>query len=608
MKNAIIEKKSFKNLQSDYPQSYQDFEIIDIKIKDEEFIKLNNHEKFSLLLNERRKKFKTHYKRIIEENRIIHQRYYNERAILIQKIWRGYYSRKVIFDFYAYKQYLKDVTDYTYKVNEEIKRHAEEQRKQMESVFLENEEKRRKQLAGKIHHIISTKMIDGVCKYQNMELDRLYQEKLYEQELRKVGILPPETLDDINGDHEYDNNKTVNSMINSNYSRKIKFGSRLKPSGKTFTSCIPIPVSKNKFNSSSTSSKLLNSKSKSKSKSKSQSQSQSISQSKSQSQSQSQSPLPSQSTLPSKSTLQSQSPLLSKSKNSILPSADNSNNPSSQSISNINDSISTVTNSKHSAPSNAAMTDSSVSIVGSVASDVDLLPNSEPFHSDYLTEEYYGSYDTMYQMEDGQDIYTLNEKEFAPLNIADRIPYSGYEFENITDIMKKREKLLPPISTISESIIKNSEELKEWKKNNINRPRLSIPLRKEIVFKEDIPKELLQKKADGPFLPTYLLKRKLKGPDPNEASLRNQTNIYETPRKTKEDKIECDKKILCGPFNLSNHLPPYKYTKVLQHNEPWIQPKEPNEVICECPKFEGKHDFRTRLTNLCYDAYKDDFE
>ena len=40
--------------------------------------------------------------------------------------------------------------------------------------------------------------------------------------------------------------------------------------------------------------------------------------------------------------------------------------------------------------------------------------------------------------------------------------------------------------------------IQNWKNANINRPKLV--LRREIVFKEDIPKKYLQKKAEGPFL------------------------------------------------------------------------------------------------------------
>lgn len=426
-------------------------------------------------------------KRILEENELKHKQYYNERAILIQKIWRGYHSRKAVFDYYAYKQYLKDVTEYTFKVNEEINRHAEEQRKQMESEFLENEEKKIQDLAGKIHHLVSTKMIDGVCKYPNMELYRIYRDKAYENELKRVSVLPP------------------------TYTSKVIYNNRKMS-----------PISK----------------------------------------------IPIRSASPSKNSLKN---------SSQRPKTSDSNS----------NTLSTILSKNQ-------------------KNTVDTPSTFYTFSESGLTEKSFVSYDSNDSLL-SQDIYMLNEQD-PHMSIANTKEYTGYEFEHFTDILKRKEKLLPPISSIPESVIQNSEALKEWKKNNINRPKSMIPLRKEIVYKEDIPPEYLQKKANGPFLPTYLLNRKLKGPDPAEASLRNQTTIYETPNKLKEERIEKNKKILHGSFKLNNHHQPLKHTKALDHDEPWIQPKDPNTIISETEKFTGKHDFRTRLTTLCYDAYKEDFK
>ncbi|ORX63437.1 hypothetical protein BCR32DRAFT_298434 [Anaeromyces robustus] len=479
-------------------------------------------------------------KRIIEENKRKHKRYYNEKAILIQKIWRGYYSRKEIFDYYAYKQYLKEVTKYTFKVNEEIKQHAEQQRKQMESEFFENEEKKIQDMAGRIHHVLSTKVIDGVCKYPNVELIKMYQEKAYENELKKIGILP---------------------MSSSSIPKKLKYINTIKKSRPTTSSFTTyskhqhhlstpskIPI----FTTTTTTNNNNNSNSNSNSNNNFQNSLKS-------------------SSIPRPPSYHSSSQRPSKRYSWSASYTNNNNNISKKSVN---------------------------------------TPSSYYASNDIMLTEEEGSYSSLTSLQDqDQDIYTLNEKLLSNLNISDKIEYTGYENENYTEILKRKDKLLPPISSIPESIIKNSEALKEWKKKNINRPRSMIPLQKEIIFKEDIPPEYLKKKADGPFMPTYLLNRKLKGPNPEEFSLRNQTDIYETPNKLKEEKIDNDKKILYGPFKLGNRSLPYKYTNVLEHNEPWVQPKDPNLVISETAKFEGKHDFRTRFPSpVCYDAYKEDFE
>ncbi|ORX56098.1 hypothetical protein BCR36DRAFT_410131, partial [Piromyces finnis] len=400
-------------------------------------------------------------KKIIEENRLKHQQYYNERAVLIQKIWRGYYSRKEIFDFYAYKTYLKEVTDHTFKVNEEINRHAEQQRKQMESIFLENEEKKIQDLAGKIHHIISTKVIDGICKTPNKELAKMYKEKAYEKELENVGLLS--------------DNSTKKIIYNNRKSSKV---------------VSPIFNPKHQHYLSTPSSKMT---------------------------------------------------VNSDFKNSQYISQ-NSSHRNSWSASTIKDS------------SRGTL-------------------NSPPAYASYetgLTEECLNSCSPSLQ-----DMYTINENQISHLNPADK-EYSGYEFKYLTDILRKKDKLLPPISSIPESVIKNSEALKEYKKKNINRPKSSIPLRKKIVFKENIPKEYLKKKADGPFLPSYMLNRTLNKKEKADSSLHNQTDIYESINKFKEEQIEKDKNILFGPFKLSKHPPPFKHINALEHNEPWVQPKAPN--------------------------------
>ncbi|ORY50614.1 hypothetical protein LY90DRAFT_702876, partial [Neocallimastix californiae] len=604
--------------------------------------------------------------RIIKENKLKRKKYYNEKAILIQKVWRGFHSRKEIFDFYAYKQYLRDVTDYTFKVNDDIKRKAKVQRQQMESAFLENEEKKLQELASKIHHVLSTKVNDGVCKYPHQLLHRMYREKIYENELRRVNIIPSQNTQN-----------TQNTQNKSNLDRytekKIDFGSRLKPdrsvTSKTSLSSsilrnhLPPPTvsSSNNKTPLSPSKSHLNSKSPSSSPSQSPSQSQSQlqsqskslskshlnSQSQSQSQSQLQSPLQSQSKSQSRSQLKSRSRSQSKSQlKSQSPPHSRSHSRSQQNLSQLqypqsvsyyrSRSFKSISPSKESLSlasqrgvnilSNNTSSMCITTTTDTPSSSSSSSPLSSPYKHYKIDEDHYAaSLDTFgnqdhdenvncqdqeqepnQEPEQEQDIYTLNEKRFATLNLEDD-NYTGYEFEHLTEILTKKEKLSLPISTIPESVIKNTKALSDWKKKNINRPRSSIPLQKEIIFKENIPNKYLKKKADGPFLPTYLLNRKLKGTKPEDLSLHNRITIDETQRRLKEEKIKNDNKILFEDFNLSQHLPPFKHQNLLNHNELWVKPKDLITILSEMSKFKGKHDFRARKTNLCYDAYKEDF-
>ena len=185
-------------------------------------------------------------------------------------------------------------------------------------------------------------MIDGICKYPNMELARMYREKAYEEELKKVGLLPENGTKKI-----IYNNKKSSRMVS------------------------PLPPSKHQHHLST----------------------------------------------PSKI------PVLSNLKDIHRPSQLPSHRDS--------------WSASYTTSSTARNTSKYTMDIPPVFSETGL------------------SYSSL----DDQDMYTINEKQFSQLNLADK-EYTGYEFEHLTDILEKKDKLLPPISSIPESVIKNSEALK----------------------------------------------------------------------------------------------------------------------------------------------------
>ncbi|CDW79153.1 iq calmodulin-binding motif family protein [Stylonychia lemnae] len=88
--------------------------------------------------------------------------FFHEMAKIVQKYYRGYYSRKYEHDFYARKNYLNHVQE----KNEEVRKKLEDYQK---TLSLE-EQKRQEatartefaELAGNLHHLCSTKAIPGV--------------------------------------------------------------------------------------------------------------------------------------------------------------------------------------------------------------------------------------------------------------------------------------------------------------------------------------------------------------------------------------------------------------------------------------------------------------
>ena len=88
--------------------------------------------------------------------------FYNYHAKLIQKLWRGYHSRRTVFDYYARRKYLATLND----KNEAVKVQMEEY---LKSSLLE-ERKRKEEAARaefneickKVHHLSSTSAIPGI--------------------------------------------------------------------------------------------------------------------------------------------------------------------------------------------------------------------------------------------------------------------------------------------------------------------------------------------------------------------------------------------------------------------------------------------------------------
>jgi len=196
-------------------------------------------------------------------------------------------------------------------------------------------------------------MIDGVCKYPNMELYRIYRDKAYENELKRVSVLPP------------------------TYTSKVIYNNRKMS-----------PISK----------------------------------------------IPIRSASPSKNSLKN---------SSQRPKTSDSNS----------NTLSTILSKNQ-------------------KNTVDTPSTFYTFSESGLTEKSFVSYDSNDSLL-SQDIYTLNEQD-PHMSIANTKEYTGYEFEHFTDILKRKEKLLPPISSIPESVIQNSEALK------VN--KLSILIQKKIII------------------------------------------------------------------------------------------------------------------------------
>ena len=89
-------------------------------------------------------------------------KFFTEQAKIIQKYYRGFYSRKYEHDFYARKSYLSHVQT----KNEEVRKQLEDfaRKTALEEAKLQEQTARTEfhELASNLHHLASTKAIPGV--------------------------------------------------------------------------------------------------------------------------------------------------------------------------------------------------------------------------------------------------------------------------------------------------------------------------------------------------------------------------------------------------------------------------------------------------------------
>ncbi|XP_062461955.1 spermatogenesis-associated protein 17 isoform X6 [Pezoporus occidentalis] len=83
--------------------------------------------------------------------------FYNEMAVRIQKRWRGYYIRKYVHNYYALKEYLEAISVNNDIVRGELQKYTEMMENEEKRKDLEKKEKKKKYQARKMHYLLSTK-------------------------------------------------------------------------------------------------------------------------------------------------------------------------------------------------------------------------------------------------------------------------------------------------------------------------------------------------------------------------------------------------------------------------------------------------------------------
>ncbi|XP_040926009.1 spermatogenesis-associated protein 17 isoform X2 [Betta splendens] len=93
---------------------------------------------------------------------IMKMNFYEEMAVRIQRRWRGFFVRKYIHNFYARKRYLEGL----YRKNEVVRRELREleelQKRARESLEMVKEQRAKVKQAHHLHHLLSTKQCPGI--------------------------------------------------------------------------------------------------------------------------------------------------------------------------------------------------------------------------------------------------------------------------------------------------------------------------------------------------------------------------------------------------------------------------------------------------------------
>ncbi|KAL5008379.1 hypothetical protein ScPMuIL_013960 [Solemya velum] len=102
--------------------------------------------------------------RILVKNSVLIMKlnFYNGMATKVQKVWRGYYVRKYVFNYYSRKRYLEALQIKNELVRSELEEFSEQQEHVRQRQREMEHKKRREHMARKHHFLISTHVIPGI--------------------------------------------------------------------------------------------------------------------------------------------------------------------------------------------------------------------------------------------------------------------------------------------------------------------------------------------------------------------------------------------------------------------------------------------------------------
>ncbi|XP_061881783.1 spermatogenesis-associated protein 17 isoform X1 [Entelurus aequoreus] len=121
---------------------------------------------------------------------IMKMNFYNEMAVRIQRRWRGFYVRKYIHSFYSRKSYLTRLSRKNEVIRKEMDELEELQKRERSCLKKVNEQKSKVYQAYRWHHLLSTKQCPGVFnspfRLAPHEMESLLRQVKYQAPTRLV--------------------------------------------------------------------------------------------------------------------------------------------------------------------------------------------------------------------------------------------------------------------------------------------------------------------------------------------------------------------------------------------------------------------------------------
>jgi hypothetical protein len=127
--------------------------------------RFKNLQKVSLIIQKNFKGFLArtqHENKVNEESNVKNQKFYEYHLTIIQKMWRGFVSRRNKLDYHMRKKYLQKIKQKNEETLTKVHEYSKAIKYELDRKSEDDERKKFYEVASHLHHLVSTKIIPGV--------------------------------------------------------------------------------------------------------------------------------------------------------------------------------------------------------------------------------------------------------------------------------------------------------------------------------------------------------------------------------------------------------------------------------------------------------------